>query len=105
MGGFCGARSGGPAFSILALVFSGRLIPVRVLATWADGRALDPHHLGHDFLSTEDGNPFMPAVAVERDHQVRRQIGLLLCGPLLQPDFPLYARITLAEPLNIIDDG
>ena len=37
---------------------------------------------GHDFLSTEDGNPFMPAVAVERDHQVRRKIGLFLYGPL-----------------------
>ena len=95
----------GYRFLVLALFLSGRLIPVRALATWADGRALDAHHHGHDFLSIEDGNPFMPAVAVERDHQVRRQIELLLCGPLLQPDFPLYARITLAEPLNIIDDG
>ena len=72
----------GYRFLVLALFLSGRLIPVRALATWADGRALDPHHLGHDFLSTEDGNPFMPAVAVERDHQVRRKIGLFLYGPL-----------------------
>ena len=72
----------GYRFLVLALFLSGRLIPVRALATWADGRALDAHHPGHDFLSTEDGNPFMPAVAVERDHQVRRKIGLFLYGPL-----------------------